>query len=206
MDSLQQAQAKFEAKVADARMAGTEGHGAPPRERHRGFKVYDRALATVTSLSVVAGGIWALYTYRVQREDETAQRRREYLLELHREKKEIYQPLCSAVGKIVSAKSLAEAQPSIDKFWELYFGEVHLVEDANVQQHKIAFGQALQGWQDRKDETPPTELLPLSGNLVQACQEAIALEKAYGISPNRDAGTGSAGPPTLAPADDAKNQ
>ena len=183
MDSTQQTHGKLE--VTDARLMDKKDQG-PPHERRRGFKIYDRALATVTALGVVGGGIWALYTYRVQRDDEYAQRQREYLLQLHKEKKEIYQPLCSAVGKIVSARSLAEAQPSIDKFWELYFGEVHLV------------------WQDRKDETPPTELLPLSRNLVQACQEAIALEKAYGIAADA-ASAASSGVQSNEPAGDAQN-
>ena len=73
-----------------------------------------------------------------------------------------------------------------------------------MQKHKIEFGQAVQGWQDRKDETPPTELLPLSRNLVQACQEAIALEKAYGIAADA-ASAASSGVQSNEPAGDAQN-
>jgi hypothetical protein len=146
-------------------------------------------LATLTAASVVIGGVWSFYTYRLQREQE-------YHLQLRKELKETYQPLCSAVGKIVSARSLAEAQPSIDRFWELYFGEVHLVENQAVRDPKIEFGNALQGWQNRKDEAPPTELLPLSEKLVSACQQAIDLRKVYQISEdtvaaNRDATAGT---------------
>ena len=146
---------------------------------------YDRALATVTSLSLVIGGCWSAFLFLQQRDSDLKHRRSEYLLQLRKEKRELYQPLCTTVAKISTARTMGEAKPHIEKFWELYFGDIHLIKDDDVQKAKEDFSDALLALQNQTDEQPDGELRNLAHAVVMACQKATELEPAYEISPSR---------------------
>jgi hypothetical protein len=154
---------------------------------HRTLKYWDRTLATVTALSLIVGGGWAVFQYFAQsfehNKAEHDQKEQEYFLQVRKERRELYQPLCSVAAKIATARVLRDAQLSIDKFWELYFGEVHLIRDDDVEKAKEDFSDALQASQDQMDRPPAGELRNLANALAMACQKSIdtPLKRAYGV-------------------------
>jgi hypothetical protein len=145
------------------------------------MKIWDRLLATVTAASLVVGGIWTVWAYFKHQKEELDRKRQEYLLTLRKEKRELYQPLCTAAARIATAQTMCDAEVDIATFWQLYWGQVHFVSDVGFQEAKERFRDELMECLERSDEPPSGELRKLSHELAMAVQNAIKLELAYGV-------------------------
>ena len=75
------------------------------------------------------------------------------------------------VEMLVASRDFADAQPTIDQFWELYYGKLVLVEDEAVESAMVTAGQVLKQWK----QSPPDKdvLLSLRGTF-QAERESLA--------------------------------
>jgi hypothetical protein len=60
------------------------------------------------------------------------------------------------------------------RFWELYWGELGLVEGSNVQAAMVRFGTALQSFEEGKG--PQAELTQHSLSLAHACRQSLQSE------------------------------
>jgi len=153
---------------------------SPSRGPDFGFKIWDRSLATITSMGLILGGGWGLFTYFQKRDQDIATRNQEYKLARYKERKELYYPMCKAVGEIASAKTARDAEPAIKNFLALYFGGVHMVSDMTVNQAKKDFYQALQEFTDGPgNQAPPPTLITKANALVKACGESLDLEGVF---------------------------
>jgi hypothetical protein len=103
------------------------------------------------------------------------QRAREFLWQAHTEMKETLNPLCEIVGEIVSARKLKDADAHIHRFWVLYFGLLHIIEDPDLSQAEIEFVNALQD--ANPEEGPSAELVFAARRLTEACQRMLALPR-----------------------------
>jgi hypothetical protein len=151
---------------------------AVPVDRfERAMKLWERILGTVTAAALVVAGVWTAWTYFKQQQEVLDQKRREYRLMVRNEKRELYQPLCSAAARIATAKTMRDAEPDIAKFWELYWGQVHFIPDEGFQRAKERFRDELVENLGNKDEPPSYKLRNLSNELAMAVQEVeIAYE------------------------------
>ena len=147
---------------------------APPAS---GFN-WDMLLKVVGALVAVAGVVFGAYQYS-QRKEETREARK-------------YQHYIKATGVaagFAQASTKQEAEEKRKQFWEIYYGELSVVEDDNVKQAMMNFGGAIKEWEkyntgdsdfsppsifelDDKDGKPQT-FDQLAYELSQACRESL---------------------------------
>jgi hypothetical protein len=167
--------------VGSAPETATTGEWAKGLEKL--FKAIGVALA-------LAGFLFGLVRYFNQRKDELDQRQtqsenelkqrlREYRLQLHIERDRILRPLCQTVGEIVSAGKLKDADEHVHNFWVLYWGMLHTLDDPDVQKAKEEFGKVLM--EANPEEPASADLLSTAGQLVQACQKSLSLDKVFDV-------------------------
>jgi hypothetical protein len=155
--------------------AAPSGEVAPKRDPSAWkFKTFDRILASVTALSLLVGGGLAISQYLHQLHKEAEDKQQIGRLQSRQEQAKVYRPLCSLVGTISTAQVLKDAEKSIDKFWEMYYGDLPLLEDPRVQKAAEQSGDELfWEWQKQRDQPPSGELRNLAIAVGNACREAL---------------------------------
>ena len=96
---------------------------------------WDLMLKIIGAVCAVAGVVFGIYQYS-ERKDETKEARK-------------YQHYIKATGiaaGFAQASSKEEAMEKRRQFWEIYNGELSLVEDENVKQAMMNFGGAIREW------------------------------------------------------------
>lgn len=87
----------------------------------------------------------------------------------------LYRRACAVAYEIAHASNLTAAQHEYAEFWELYWGEMAIVENSEVESAKLAFGELLQQWRNRGTQVDAEDLR-------QPLQEAtVRLYEACGI-------------------------
>lgn len=125
---------------------------------------------------------WGLWTWRIARRDklETERREGERLSEARRieatrpflEKQlDLYAEAARVCARIASAHDGAD---TVARFWELYWGELALVENREVEAKMVRFGQALQYMPEDRSELRHRAL-----ELAAACRASLA--RSWGV-------------------------
>ena len=125
---------------------------------------------------------WGLWTWRISRRDQLDAQRREgeRQSEARRiqatrpflEKQlELYAEAARVCARIASAHNGADA---VARFWELYWGELALVENREVETKMVQFGQALQYMSEDRSELRRRAL-----ELAAACRASLA--RSWGV-------------------------
>ncbi len=157
-------------------VAGANGDDPAPKKADLDeltLKKWDRILATITALGVVFGGFWTAYSF-------VQQRGLEYRSQQRKEKRELFQPFGTIAASIATAKTLADADTEIHKFWTMYYGSIHTLRDDRFEQAKINFGEALRAaCQDDPKQRPPDELQQYAEELAEACRDSTELADVY---------------------------
>jgi hypothetical protein len=86
----------------------------------------------------------------------------------------LYTEATQVAAKIATLPASEARAKAVGRFWELYWGELAMVENAAVEGAMKRFGEVLAGNDDRK------QLQLLSLALAHACRES--LDKAWGIN------------------------
>jgi hypothetical protein len=86
----------------------------------------------------------------------------------------LYVEASQITAKIATSKDSNELAKSQQRFWELFWGELALVENNGVELAMVAFGEALRG------SAPQQQLEQLSLALAHACRES--LDKSWRIN------------------------
>lgn len=154
---------------------------------------WDMALKVVGSIVAVAGLLFGVYQYQAGREDkvaaEKAQREQQAAAEKAQKKSQYYAKATSLAAGFAQATTKAEADEKRKQFWELYLGELSIVEDENVKLAMQDFGGAIRQWEkyntgdsdfsapsmfelEAKDGSPQT-FDKLAYQLSQACRESL---------------------------------
>jgi len=118
---------------------------------------------------LVPSGIWAVYSYRKKRE-------KEFRMPLWDKQLSLYFEATEVATKTATLPDGLEKTKAVDKFWELYYGPLVVVEDnKNVAQAMINFGNCLGGANAKEPRNcSGAELRNLALELGQKCRESIA--------------------------------
>jgi len=139
---------------------------------------WDLILKIVGSLVAIAGVLFGVYQYN-QRKEET-KNARQY---------EHYIKATSVAAGFAQASTKKEAEEKSKQFWEIYYGELSLVEDDNVKLAMMNLGGAIKQWDkyntgDSDFSAPaifeledkdgkPQSFNQLAYELSQACKESL---------------------------------
>jgi hypothetical protein len=97
------------------------------------LKIYDRILATVSTLAIIVAGIWSLWEIIETRKKENILLTQQIDLIKFNDKKAIYFELCDAEGKIAACNSYDEVLIAQKDFRKLYLGKAHIIADLDIE-------------------------------------------------------------------------
>ncbi len=164
---------------------------------------FEQTLKLLTALGTVVSFAWGVAIWRDKSNKELAQtkteaerfaeNRRKELAQAETEAKrlaesrrleatkpflerqlKLYTEASQVAAKIVTSTNVKEVADANKRFWELYWGELALVENQDVEAAMVALGKAI------KDSAPQQQLQHLSLKLAHACRRS--LDKSWGIN------------------------
>src|SRR5262249_55671176 len=147
-----------------------------PENQERKFETM---LKLFGPLLAVAAFFWGIYTYRenarqqlAKEETEarrTADTRRIEATRPYLDKQlTLYTEATKVTVTIATSSDNKEIEKATRRFWELYWGELGLVEHDNVEKAMVDFGRAL------KDKKGQNVLTGLALDLARACRAELA--------------------------------
>ena len=133
----------------------------------------------ISPILAVAAFAWAIYTYgdtskrdlenRKAEAERTAETRRIEATRPYLDRQlTLYTEATALTSAIASSSDKAEVEKATRRFWQLYWGELALVERHSVSSAMVAFGRALDA------SRPQGELRPLALALAHACRDELA--------------------------------
>lgn len=139
----------------------------------------ESALKVVGAAIALGGFLWGIWTYRDTSSKQLARERTEATRYADTRRIEATKPFLERQLRLYteatkSAATIATAAEGPDRakatkrFWELYWGELALVEDEAVARAMVAFGRALEAGQSRR------EIQQRSLDLAHACRDSLA--------------------------------
>lgn len=145
---------------------------------------FDEIFKLLSVMGALGTFLWSVYVWKEdqQQQREAAQRAARTTSETRRI--EATQPFLdrqlklytetTQIAAVLSASDDANERAKAGRrFWELYWGELAMVEDRGVETAMVAFGRALESG------APKERLGPLSLQLAGACR--LSLDRAWGI-------------------------
>lgn len=127
----------------------------------------DTAIKSVTPLLAIATFAWGIYQYSNNQKGLSETRRIEATKPFLDRQLALYTAATQAAATIATSSSAPDIESAMARFWSLYWGELALVEDREVEGRMKAFGDALA----RGDEQG--QLQSLSLRLAHACRNSI---------------------------------
>jgi hypothetical protein len=142
----------------------------------RFFKACAATAAIASTLGLIVGGGFGLYTYYHQGAKEI--RLMQYNL-----KKDVYYKLADAAAAVGSSTNKEDATQNATKFSTLYFGQAHILAvDSEVTSEKMAFYEKMQEElnSDNFPDNFPNENLQRAANfLSNACRKELRVEDIF---------------------------
>lgn len=146
---------------------------------------FDQSLKILGVLGAILSFGWGIWTWKENAEQERRAAAHEAARVAETRRVEATKPFldrqltlyteASQVAAIIATSDRApERQKAIDRFWRLYWGELALVEDRDVEAAMVAMGSALNASGSRD------ELRHLSLRLAHACR--TSLDRSWGIN------------------------
>jgi hypothetical protein len=146
-------------------------------------KTWDLAVKVLGLVALVASGLWTLYTYQVNRnidltrdneaiERDTKSKQYELNSLIFQKQAELYLEGAKAAATIASSGDKTAIANATERFKELYFGELVVVEDRRVELAMISFESCLES----RDRTCLRRQLNQHGTLL----DPAALQRKYG--------------------------
>jgi hypothetical protein len=85
-----------------------------------------------------------------------------------------YREACNVAASLATAwkRGDPDERKARARFWELYWGELAVVEDKDVEHAMVRYGDALDRWTEPGSDPPP-ELTRLSLELAHACRDSL---------------------------------
>jgi hypothetical protein len=144
------------------------------------WPTFDQWLRFASIAGAIASFVWGVWVWKDHADKERNQARLEAARYAETRRVEAAKPFLDkqlalfteatqVASRIANASSRASAARQIERFWQLYWGELALVERGDVAKAMIAFGEGLDGQQ------PRTVLRGLALDLAHACRDELAL-------------------------------
>jgi hypothetical protein len=145
---------------------------------------FDRTFRIIGLLGAIGSFLWGVFVWRENREKElraaTAEQQRaaesrrvESTKPFLERQLTLYTEATQAASTIATSEDREELRKATARFWRLYWGELAMVEDREVEAAMKALGDALSDSADRGT------LAPLSLRLAHACR--ASLDRSWGI-------------------------
>jgi len=103
----------------------------------------EQALKTLGVLIAAAGFVWGVYQYFDKREREIENARVEAVRPFLERQLELYTEASQMAAVLATTENVTERATAEKRFWELYWGELALVEDRGVEEAMRLFGRGL---------------------------------------------------------------
>lgn len=129
------------------------------------------AIAIVLAVALW-GGITMVNTIRTQTESRQIEARRPFI---ERQLK-LYTEATQVAAVIATSADQTRVEASRQRFWELYWGELSLVEDRGVETAMVRFGKCL----NAKGDCAQSELQQASLALAHACRDSLS--ESWGVA------------------------
>ncbi len=126
-------------------------------EKKNGWTV--RSISLLLVAGGLAVGLWQYWDAN----------RQQYKKEIWSAQKELYESAIEAASRIANGDSLESVVKSRKKFWQLYWGNMAMLESQTVATSMIEFGDILAACEVSKDESC---FRPIPGNIKTPLQEA----------------------------------
>lgn len=141
----------------------------------------EQALKTLGVLIAAAGFAWGVYQYFDKREREIENARVEATRPFLERQLTLYTEASQTAAVLATSENAAERAQAERRFWELYWGELALVEDPGVEAAMVAFGRGLNA------QAGQPQLQQLSLRLAGALRDSLA--ESWGVEHWRTGGT-----------------
>lgn len=150
-------------------------------------------IPVITALIAVVGFWFGVYQYFSQQKQINEQRQREALEASNRQENElrranevkeqdfrrrfweeqisIYKKVCDLAARIALAENPNQVKKERNEFWVLYWGELSIIEDSNVNQAMVVYGNDLRGFEN--GWTTSASLKQKSYLLARACRNSL---------------------------------
>jgi len=136
-------------------------------------------LKMISPLLAIAAFVWGIYTYRdtslrqLRREENEAQRiadtRRIEATRPYLDRQlTLYTEATKTAATIATSDDEEATAKATKRFWQLYWGELTLIEHRDVESAMVVFKRALEAGAGRD------ELAPLALKLAEACRDELA--------------------------------
>ena len=131
-------------------------------------KVAESYSRILVALIAVLGFLWGVFQYLDTRDKQAETRRIEATRPYLERQLTLYTEATQLASKIATANYEGSDEDPVGRFWELYWGELALVEDERVEGAMKAFGDALD------EGASAYALQKLSLSLAHACRDSLA--------------------------------
>lgn len=146
---------------------------------------FDQWLKLLGLLGGLGSFVWGVYQWRAKSDRELTQdkaeadriaatRKLEATRPFLERQLKLYPEASQVAAVLATSTDAAERSVASKRFWQLYWGELALVENQEVEAAMVAFGKGLKG------EAPLSELQDLSLQLAHACRRS--LDRSWGIN------------------------
>jgi hypothetical protein len=134
----------------------------------------ESSIKIIGALIALGGFLWGMFTYFDAREREAETRRIEATKSFLERQLQLYTEATQIAATLATVTTDSIEDKTIQRFWQLYWGELALVENADVEKAMVKFGQGLQNGYNKP------QLQQLSLALAHACRESLAIS--WGIN------------------------
>jgi len=145
---------------------------------------FDNGLKVLTVLGAIASFLWGVYQWREKSAQDLEARKHESARQVETRRIEATKPFlerqlalyaeATRVAAQVATQGQSDAgKKALARFWELYWGELALVENRSVEAAMKRMGDAL------RVNAPASELEQASLAVARACRES--LDRSWGI-------------------------
>ena len=132
------------------------------------YKSWELWLKTLTLIGVVIGAIWAYFTY-------TDTKQKEFYTTYWNTKLELFLETSKAASQVATATSVEDFNKARDKYWELFYGPLSLVEGDGVKKAMQVFSAHVP-----KEPLDSSAQLPMKSLEQPAYRLTIELKKELG--------------------------
>lgn len=129
----------------------------------------EQGLKTIGVLIAAAGFVWGIYQYFDKRDHEIENARVEAARPFLERQLKLYTQASQVTSVLATSNDPAELQAAEKRFWQLFWGELALVENERVKKAMEAFGSSLES-EDRSQQ----QLKQLSFALANALRDSLA--------------------------------
>ena len=141
---------------------------------------FDQVLKFLSIIGAIGSFVWGVWVWQDKADKERAQARLDAARYAETRRVEAAKPFLDkqlalfteatqVASFIANAPSRESAAKKIDRFWQLYWGELALVERGDVAKAMIAFGDGL------NTQQPQRVMRGLALDLAHACRDELAV-------------------------------